>query len=79
MPKLTPWFPPEIKPVYVGAYWVTHKAWDHAYDSFAYWNGTEWSDSYVRSTSCCPDKTEFIWGNGAYQDKSWRGLAEKPE
>lgn len=72
--KLTKWFGPEVKPVRFGAY---ETSFDGIY-GFSWFDGKKWGNqsttpywalSFFRS-----DKHI-----GAEQDKTWRGLAEKPE
>lgn len=75
-PKMTPWFPPYIKPVHVGEYNASIFG-DPVIRR--YWNGEYWSAGYNNSDPAAfkrgarkrrvPD-SEFI---------EWRGLAKKPE
>lgn len=67
--KVTPWFPPSIKPVHIGAYKTNNGRL-----GFSYWNGLAWG---VQSSS---PLTAHIYKTtrGATQDKQWRGLAVKP-
>lgn len=65
--KLTPWFPPEVKPVRVGVYRV-------AYGRYAMWNGSKWG--YAHSTIEYASAYPFY--DCAWPDKQWRGLASKP-
>jgi hypothetical protein len=73
--KLTPWFPPEVKPVHEGVY-ETRLLIGGAYVisvGFCHWtpprNGKpgRWGNQWAYITSARPD------GSGV-QDKSWRGL-----
>lgn len=74
--KLTPWFPPNVKPVHEGAYLVKFGdgSWseDHAY---AYFRAGLWS--YGKAS---PDAAMNAWDyyTVALQNKQWRGLAKNP-
>lgn len=64
--KLTPWFPPEVKPVHVGPYESIFGGW------YRYWDGTRWHfggdtpAKAVKNVSASPAPA------------AWRGLARKP-
>ena len=71
MSKMTPWFPPHIKPVHKGVYEVKFTKIAGFYTGFATWNGKKWSrgshnllDDYHRNFD-------------ALQNKYWRGFKEK--
>jgi len=77
--KLTPWFPPTVKPPHVGVYEVILLVGSRDFDQvrpdgFAYWNGRSWGWN--------SDTADFAAtsGNvkGSCQAKKWRGLAVKP-
>jgi hypothetical protein len=70
---LTPWFPPEVKPVHVGWYetCMLKSAIGHSY-----WCGKQWSGTYF-AESWNKINLRFINFDGAIQNKSWRGLAVK--
>ncbi len=71
-PKLTPWFPADVKPVRVGVYLV--KSPLLLTGGFSYWDGKRWGwICYTRRDAAA----EKVYP-GASQDKQWRGLAEKP-
>jgi len=70
--KLTPWFPPEVKPVHVG-YYETGIDYRHPESEkggksiFLWWfDGKNWVDA-SRAYKC------------SEQNRYWRGLAEKPK
>lgn len=67
MTKLTPWFPPHIKPVRVGVYPIKCDA-----KMFAKWDGLRWSAAAFTTT---PD--QWYFGSFAAQGKSWRGLTKE--
>lgn len=71
--KLTPWFPPEIKPVHVGWYDVANlKMEPHFFPPwFFHWNGTTW-DSFGSFPGPFKPNPYVV------QDVPWRGLARKP-
>ena len=66
--KLTPWFPPEVKPVRVGVY--DFGAW------YRFWNGSDWK----QGTSSV--EGAYLLRHGPVSKianhQQWRGLAEKP-
>jgi hypothetical protein len=68
-PKLTDWFPPDVKPVRVGWYESPYQYWTHSY-----WCGTHWTESSCDMTG----QTDPSY-RSAKQKRKWRGLAEKPE
>lgn len=65
--KLTPWFPPEIKPVHVGFYHIGKLDFDPRNDIFyeahnnSYWDGKSWLAPISRIKSY-------------YQNRYWRGI-----
>ena len=76
--KLTPWFPPGIKPVHIGVYPVKFRLYPGQREQigYAYWTGKMWTNS--------SDSVKFAyiykdWTEGAVQQKSWRGFAQKPK
>lgn len=74
-PKLTPWFPPQVKPVRIGYYEVKHFLDGVLHEGYAMWTGSYWS--YL-------DKKIYYgpvqrWGRSVQQNKMWRGLAEEPK
>lgn len=83
--KLTPWFPADVKPVYVGWYQCQ---FHQQIPLWRYWDGQDWLMSYGEDkcndecfVDLTPDK-ELIssFGDCPYESgESWRGLAEKPE
>lgn len=69
--KMTPWFPPEIRPVRVGEYQCDSSA-------RRWWDGESWSCMYF------PDEPRAIklaerQQVSCYQEIQWRGLAEEPK
>ena len=70
--KLTPWYPPEVKPVRKGVYEVCFTAlpWYRYWDGRFWWNGSfSPFDAFNRRAE------RFV--NGECKD-DWRGLAEEP-
>ena len=69
--ELTPWFPPEIKPVHKGVYETSETSTGPC---FNYWNGKFWC-----WTRPYPEAA-FDWKDdkSAVQENTWRGLARKP-
>lgn len=75
-PKLTPVFPPHIKPVYPGPYQVDcHRG---AVWWYSFWTGTHWL-----LTSITPQeaKRQHQVSGDCYSSRfvGWRGLAEEPK
>ena len=73
MSKMTPWFPPKIKPVRVGVYQIRFNFNTYIKDPmYATWNGKRWSNFSHRE--------DGHWLNiysGAEQKKIWRGFTEE--
>ena len=71
--KLSPWFPPEIKPVRVGWYDVANLKLPPNFSPpwFMFWNGAKWT-GYGSKPYELRHEGEYI------QDVYWRGLARKP-
>lgn len=70
MTRLTEWFPADVNPVHVGVY-QTRRAGRYG---FSYWIGDAWGPRCAYVATAVLFFSEF-----GYQDKEWRGLAEKPE
>ena len=70
-PKLTPWFPPDVKPVRRGWYlrdYLSGPAYSH-------WNGARWSGGCLNLID-----RAFVKHHPSHdQSMQWRGLAEKPQ
>lgn len=66
-PKLTPWYPPEIKPGRTGVY--IREFW-----GFSYWDGTFWGFGHSEIDGAFRDRLF----KSAVQNAKWRGLASKP-
>lgn len=74
--KLTPWFPPEIKPVHIGVY---QRKGLNGEVYFNRWNGRFWLQGW--NVKC---GNSFIEANKSQSqsflpDRKWRGLAEQPK
>lgn len=72
-PKLTKWFPREVKPVRVGVY-ETDANFYKGYQRFQHWNGEFWN-SYCTTIQSASTETDY----SSYQNVRWRGLAEQPK
>lgn len=84
---LTPWFPPDVKPVHEGVYQVNDGYVGVEDRSFAYWDGARFK---YRTFSSDPAKNEWCLGaiDRAYAKKHdytaypsfayWRGLNKQP-
>lgn len=74
-PKLTPWFPADVKPVHVGIYQT-----DAVYGriNYQYWTGKHWGlqgfadDFWPYLNGLAKHKSNF-------QNVKWRGLANPPK
>lgn len=65
MAKVTPWFPPEVKPVREGWYEATlYPAWVRSGYPKYKWNGKCWTFGAIAVKD---------------QQRHWRGLASKPK
>lgn len=71
--KLTPWFPPSVKPARVGVYSVVSAALPAK--GYSFWNGERWSAQVDKASAAA--KLKCI--RAIYQDKLWRGLAKPPK
>jgi len=73
MSKMTPWFPPHIKPARKGVYEVkfTPKGLYESY-FYAMWNGKRWS-----RVATYEEMALFHSNFDALQNKYWRGFKEK--
>ena len=74
--KLTPWFPPEIRPVRVGEYEV-RTGWVDAV-ALRWFDGELWSCVYLSDEPKEIRNTERQYAS-QYQDVMWRGLAKEPK
>jgi hypothetical protein len=75
MKKMTPWFPPHIKPARKGVYQIkfTAERWSEGDDLiYATWNGLMWSHASYKKRD---DFHKQFYGS--VQDKYWRGFTEK--
>lgn len=69
--KLTPEFPPEVKPVHVGVY---QRLFDTG-TRYALWDGEEWC--FAAGT---PEVAlSYATYQTTYRSLPWRGLAEQPK
>jgi hypothetical protein len=68
--KLTPWFPPEIKPAYPGVYEIQNEfiTW------YRRWDGKRWFDGDYLKEAAAVQKTPYLG-----KPSPWRGLAEPPK
>jgi len=73
MSKMTPWFPPHIKPVYEGVYEVkfTPKGSSESY-LYAAWNGKRWS-----RVATYEQMAHWHSNFDALQNKYWRGFIKE--
>jgi len=74
MSKMTPWFPPHIKPVRKGVYQIKYtKKQNPAYSAmYATWDGTHWSTGSYNLDDAYHQ--QFYVAN---QKKFWRGFTEE--
>lgn len=69
-PKLTLWYPGEVKPVYVGLY---ERKYDDRSIHFCYWTGEYFSVLLEPNEQ---EDDEYIFMLSPFQDEPWRGLTE---
>ena len=73
--KMTPWFPPRIKPVRVGVYQIKFSySRPGDMEMYATWSGRKWSNMSYSTTG--------LWHGifkGAEQKKHWRGFTEEQD
>lgn len=67
--KLTPWFPPHIKPVRVGVYETD--AMDDA-PCYQHWNGYIWGPCYGNIEGASRWAESRLW----IQSARWRGISQ---
>ena len=73
--KLSPWFPPETKPVLPGVYETVMTDYDGDFNKgFSYWDGKSWWNTYKTINQA---RRDTLKQEGAFQHKRWRGV--KPE
>jgi hypothetical protein len=70
-PKLTPWFPGDVKPVHEGVYLVEVQG----HLRFSKWTGSNWN--YLSSDKDVAACATSI--SGYTQARKWRGLAQEPK
>ncbi len=72
--KLTPWFPPGVKPVRVGEY---NASQSKMVQGLRIWDGENWSEMYFSCESnaeIAKCKNRICYSERIY----WRGLAQDP-
>lgn len=76
-PKLTPWFPPEVRPVHVGVYRVI--GWSESEPTkgalYSYWNGKRFGYRTLPAQEAFRMRDT---GTDLEPQATWCGLAEKP-
>ena len=74
--KLTPWFPPDVKPVHVGVYETLEATcfpnWYDIWDGKNWWIGGKTPKSAMKNHQ---DEPRLLIQSAPVK---WRGLAEKP-
>lgn len=78
-PKLTPWFPADVKPVHVGAYQrrSAGEKFNYAHYEYWWWNGDFWElGGYTKAEEAAKGKTSI---HTLDPFKEWRGLAKPPK
>lgn len=71
-PKLTPWFPPNIKPHHAGPYQTLRDGWSSAWQN---WNGEFWGLRSLSAESAVVQADR----ESSFQHLPWRGLAADPK
>lgn len=74
--KLTPWFPPTVKPVHIGCYQTEDSAacLRNGMHGYQYWTGARWGRFEITKTGAEASKSS----DSTFQVNYWRGLAVKP-
>lgn len=73
-PKLTPWFPHNIKPVRSGVYEVKFDLLGNDDGGgYAFWDGLRWTNALANVARAHENND---WFEGAVQQKKWRGLTK---
>lgn len=75
-PKLTPWFPPDVKPAHVGSYQTEDdpSVLGHFNHGYQWWDGKAWGlFELTHHAAATSGHTR-----SSFQDNYWRGLAVKP-
>jgi len=71
--KLTPWFPPDVKPVRSGVY---ERQMPDGWGKYSYWNAKEkWWGAWGWTIEIATKNAKY---QSSLQYQRWRGLAEKP-
>lgn len=76
-PKLTPWFPPSVRPVHAGIYetrWANPKR-RTSYPLYQHWDGLVWS-GWSSNVDMAERNAGLV---SVRQEPQWRGLAEQPK
>ena len=71
--KLTPWFPPEVKPVRKGVYEIRDDSLGMTF--YAYWSGYFFGGGMCERQDAADARWAFTINDSV---SAWRGLAEKP-
>ena len=75
MSKMTPWFPPHIKPVHKGVYETKDPFWGTFYSN---WNGKSWSIGSVYLSSAFSQLgSGYRHHKTKNQNRSWRGFTKE--
>lgn len=74
MDNRTNWFPPWMKPVYIGVYEVCSTEIPSVY---AYWAGEGWLPNYISVATAYNNRN--VDPLAGYQHKVWRGLVRPIE
>jgi len=75
---LTPWFPPDVKPVHEGVYEIKSDT-SIRMNGYSQWDGKQWGPSYDMIGSCFNMAAVDIGVPGVWAvGKKWRGLKKQP-
>ena len=74
--KLTPWYPPEVKPVREGWYARKLRTDNDRYQYMNYWDGNYW---YYNVDGRAKAAANFVGHECHTNHWYWRGLAEEPK
>lgn len=75
---LTPWFPPDVKPVHEGVYEIKNPIPART-SGYSHWDGKQWGPLYDTIDICFNMAAVYVGVPGVWAvGKKWRGLNKQP-